>query len=148
METTIAPKPKQPIHVRVAFFVVGGAMSVALNKSILNFLQNKIGWPQSEAFAASVVTTAIVFFLWSYYINFRTSTAWKNCLPRYLAVLLFCNFLNYLIGLSGFKEFGSGGWKGVVVIAAVYSFTGCVKFVLYNFWVFPSGGAGAPPSAS
>jgi len=139
---------KQPVIVRLMFFVIGGGMSSLLNTGIL-WLANKVfGWPKSEAVALSVVTTAVVFFLWSYYVNFRTTRAWKECLPRYLGCLLICNALNYLIVLSGVKKFGAGFWTAYLVVAVVYSMTGCVKFLLYNYWVFPGGGRVAPPSAS
>jgi hypothetical protein len=150
MESTAPaiPKPKQPLYVRAAFFVIGGVASVLLNKGIMGLLEHRLGWPEKGAFAVSVCVTAVVFFCWSYFVNFRTSVAWKDCLPKYLTVLVFTNFLNYLIGLTGFHKFGSKGLTGYLVIGVVYSFTGCLKFVLYNNWVFPHGGKGSPPSAS
>jgi len=144
-----AEKPKQPLVNRLIFFVIGGGLSSLLNTSILWFAEKALHWPKSYALALSVVITAVVFFIWSYYINFRTSKDWKNCLPRYLGCLVITNILNYVITLSGIKKFGTGSFlMSWLIVTAVYSVTGCVKFVLYNYWVFPRGGDGAPPSAS
>lgn len=123
-------------------------MSSLLNTGILWLAHTVFGWPKNAAVALSVATTAVIFFIWSYFVNFRTARGWKECLPRYLGCLLICNALNYLIVLSGIKKFGAGFWTAYVVIVVVYSLTGCVKFVLYNYWVFPGGGESAPPSAS
>ena len=50
--------------------------------------------------------TAFVFFLWSYFVNFRTSRVWQNCLGRYLACVVLACLMNYAIGLFGLKQYG------------------------------------------
>ena len=50
--------------------------------------------------------------------------------------------------MSGIKKFGAGFWVAYVVVVVVYSVTGCVKFLLYNFWVFPNATTSTPPTAS
>jgi putative flippase GtrA len=147
MESPTVSK-KQPIHIRLMFFVLGGGMSSLLNTGIFRISNQLFHWPDSAAYGLSVVTTAAVFFVWSYYVNFRTTRVWKDCLPRYLGCLVICNALNYLIGLSGIKKFGTSFLTTLLVVAAVYSVTGCVKFLLYNFWVFPNGTESAPSTAS
>jgi putative flippase GtrA len=140
---------KQPVIARLMFFVLGGGMSSLLNTGIFRLCNKALHWPEAVALAISVVTTAVIFFLWSYYVNFRTARVWKDCLPRYLGCLLICNALNYVIGLSGIKKFGTGFLMTYAVVVVVYSLTGCVKFLLYNYWVFPTGtGAGEPSPAS
>ncbi len=135
---------KQPLVARLGFFVLGGLGSTALNKSILSVTQH-LGWPLAAGYAASASSTAVIFFLWSYFINFRTSRVWKDCLGRYMTVFLFSLLMNYLLGLCGLKHFGSRGLVGFLVIGCVQSFTGLIKFLLYHFWVFPHADKSAVP---
>jgi hypothetical protein len=136
-------QPKQPLVARLGFFVLGGLGSIALNKTILGATQHFWGWPVAAGYAFSVSSTAVIFFLWSYFINFRTSRVWKNCLGRYIVCVLLALLMNYLIAVCGLKRFGSEGIIGVLVIGSVQFFTGGIKFLLYHFWVFPHADAPA-----
>ena len=138
-----SPQPKQPLTTRIGFFVLGGLGSTSLNWSVLHFATHILGWPQDYGFALSTVSTAFVFFLWSYFVNFRTSRVWKNCLGRYIACVLLALLMNYLIGIFGLKRFGSTNLARFLVILVVQSFTGGLKFLLYHFWVFPYADAPA-----
>lgn len=138
IEPTPAPQqPKQPLVARLGFFVLGGVGSTTINSSILDLTRHYLGWPYSLGYAVSVASTAAIFFLWSYFINFRTSLVWKNCLGRYIACVLLALLINYLIGVCGLKQFGSTRLARFIVIGIVQSFTGGIKFLLYHFWVFP-----------
>ncbi len=142
------PKPKQPLVARLGFFVLGGVGSTTLNSSILDATRHFWGWPYAAGYAFSAASTALVFFLWSYFINFRTSRVWKNCLGRYIACVLLALFINYLIGLFGLKHFGTTRLARFAVIGVVQSFTGGIKFLLYHFWVFPHADGAAPKEPS
>ena len=149
MESPTVPKqqpkePKQPLVARLGFFVLGGVGSATLNKTMLAATQHYWGWPVAAGFAFSAASTACVLFLWSYFVNFRTSRVWKSCLGRYLTVFLLALLMTYLIGVCGLKKFGSTGLVGLIVIYAVQSFTGSFKFLLYHFWVFPHADGPAP----
>ena len=137
MESPTVSKPKQPLVARLGFFVLGGVGSASLNKTILAATQHFLGWPVAAGFAVSAASTAAILFLWSYFINFRTSRVWKDCLGRYLTCFLLALLMTYLIGVCGLKKFGSTGVVGLIVIVCVQSFTGGIKFLLYHFWVFP-----------
>ncbi|MGA3170817.1 MAG: hypothetical protein ABSE62_07360 [Chthoniobacteraceae bacterium] len=135
--TAVKKPTKQPLVNRLGFFVLGGCFSAAINKNLLAAGQHFFGWPLPVAFAFSASSTAVILFLWSYFVNFRTSRVWKDCLGRYITVFLLALLMTYLIGVCGLKQFGSKGWVGFLVIMCVQSFTGCIKFLLYHFWVFP-----------
>jgi putative flippase GtrA len=147
--TVSNPQPKQPLVARLGFFVIGGVGSTTLNSSILNLAKHYWGWPDALGYALSVASTALVFFLWSYFINFRTSRVWKNCLGRYIACVLLALLINYVIGICGLKRYGSTNVSRFIVILIVQSFTGGIKFLLYHFWVFPyaDGPASKEPAA-
>jgi len=133
----MAETKKQPLVNRLGFFVLGGAGSWALNYSILTLAGSHLHLPDSQAYALSVASTAVILFLWSYFVNFRTSRMWHDCLGRYLCAMLLAALVNYLIGLLGLKHFGSTKLARGCVVFVVQSFTGCIKFLLYHFWVFP-----------
>jgi putative flippase GtrA len=148
--TAANPPPKQPLVARLGFFVLGGVGSTTLNSTILDATRHFWGWPYAAGYAFSAASTALVFFLWSYFINFRTSLVWKNCLGRYIACVLLALLINYLIGVCGLKQFGSTRLARYLVILVVQSFTGGIKFLLYHFWVFPyaDGPPGKEPTAA
>jgi hypothetical protein len=143
------PQPKQPLPARLGFFVLGGLGSTTLNSTILDLTRHYFGWPYAAGYAVSAASTAFVFFLWSYFVNFRTSLVWKNCLGRYIACVLLALLMNYLIGVCGLKQFGSTRLARFIVIGIVQSFTGGIKFLLYHYWVFPyaDGPARKEPAA-
>lgn len=121
------------------FFAIGGAFSSGLNTGIFKLCSAVLHFPKWGALAVSIVITAVVFFLWSYYVNFRTSQVWRNCIGRYLTCVAACQAINYAVAFTCIGIWGSE-WKKVWLInVAVMSVTGGVKFLLYHFWVFPAG---------
>jgi len=134
------PKKKQPLLSRIFFFGVGGALSSGLNTGVLWLFNKTLGFPRPAALAISILTTAVVFFLWSYFINFRTSQLWKNCIGRYLTCVAVCQIINYIVALSCIKIWGTNWTKIYFINVGVMSITGGIKFLLYHFWVFPHGG--------
>jgi hypothetical protein len=135
---TVSKTPaKQPLVNRIGFFILGGLGTSSFNKGVLSLTQHFWHWHVAAGFALSAASTAVVAFLWSYFINFRTSRAWKNCIGRYLTCFLLALLITYLIGVCGLKKFGSTGFVGFSVIVIVQSFTGVIKFLLYHYWVFP-----------
>jgi putative flippase GtrA len=131
------PKPKQPLVARLRFFALGGVGSAFTNFSILYAATHFLHWKYNAGYALSAGSTAVVFFFWSYFINFRTSLVWKNCIGRYIICFLLALLMNYLIGVTGLKHYGSSRPLQLLVIFIVQSFTGGIKFLLYHFWVFP-----------
>jgi hypothetical protein len=149
-QTELEQKPaaKQPLVARLGFFVLGGVGSTTLNSSLLDVAKHFWGWPYAAGYAFSAAGTAFIFFLWSYFVNFRTSRVWKHCLGRYLVCMLLALLMNYVIGVCGLKHFGSTRLARFLVIGAVQSFTGGIKFLLYHFWVFPHVPAPERPEGS
>jgi hypothetical protein len=143
---TSTTQPKQPLVARLGFFVLGGVGSTTINSTILDLTRHFLGWPYSTAYAVSLSSTAVLFFLWSYFVNFRTSLVWKNSLGRYIAAFLFILLLNYLITSTGLKQYNATRLIRFLLILSVQSFTGTIKFLIYHFWVFPH--AAHPPDKS
>ena len=139
MSTENRPVKKQSLPTRVLFFAIGGALSSGLNTGIFKFFSLALHLPRPGALACSILTTTVIFFLWSYHINFRTSQVWKNCIGRYLTCVATCQLTNYAV-VSTCMSFWGSEWKKLWLInVGVMSVTGGVKFLLYHFWVFPPG---------
>lgn len=146
MDSVSTPAAKQSIFSRVFFFAIGGAFSALLNTSAYRLLHDMLGLPPAAAYAISLLFITTVLFMWSYFVNFRTAQAWNDCIGRYLTCVALCYAINYFIGLSGIKKWGHGFWTTFLVIGLVQSMTGCVKFLLYHFWVFPHENGSVPAS--
>ena len=120
-------------------------------KSLLTQLFDKyFQWRTGPSLAVSFAIMTCFFFVWNYFVNFRTSVVWHDCLWRYLGSVGVCYGLNLLITFTAIKRLGAeGSLHRFLIIAGVLSVTGGVKFLLYHFWVFPHGKTGtAAPAAS
>ena len=87
------------------------------------------------------VSTAF-FFLWNYFINFRTDARKRDALPRYiLAVgimwLLSSGTLTLLKSVNFHLAFSLGRFPIDLDIVATQFFLSWLKFFLYHRWVFP-----------
>ena len=127
----------QTLLSRIFWFGVGGGISVALNWTIFYLTGKLWHWPDAASYALSLTVVTIVFSLWNYFINFRTSAGWRECLVRYLAAIALCYAVNYSITLTGFKHLAASGWMKYAIIAVVQIGTSGLKFLLYHFWVYP-----------
>ena len=122
------------------WFAVGGVGSAGMNTGLLHVFHRIFGWRDFAALALSFFLMTALCFLWNYFVNFRTSDVWHDCLGRYLGSVSVCYALNVLISLSAIKKLGAeGSLARLAIITTVLSFTGGVKFLLYHFWVFPHG---------
>ena len=129
-------KPQHRVlGVRVVAFLCGGGVNFAVNGGTFWLLTRLAHLPKNTAYAGSLAVTTVCLFLWSYFVNFRTSHAWHDCLGRYLTVFGFMQALNYVLTTRvGFRFFPN--LEYAVIAAAPVALAG-VKFALYNYWVFP-----------
>jgi len=143
-------KKRQPLIERIIWFVVGGVGSAGMNTLLTQTFDHTLHWRTGPSLAVSFAIMTAFFFFWNYFINFRTSAIWKDCLWRYLLSVAICYGLNVLISFSAIKKFGAEkSLSRFLIITAVLSVTGGVKFLLYHFWVFPHGAnAQSEPRAS
>ena len=91
---------------------------------------------------AAVAVSTTFFFIWNYFINFRTDLRKRDALPRYVAAVAAMWLLQSGI-LSAFKYFNvhSNVYLGHVpidlAIVATQFLPSGLKFYLYHKWVFP-----------
>lgn len=139
-EPALTPVPKQPLHWRLIWFVVGGIISVGINAGPYVYMCDTLHWPMQVSYAVSLTLATAIFAVWNYYINFRTDRSLRDCMPRYLGCVALCSAINYIVAVSGLKAMGHewlGGIGRILIIATVQIGMGGIKFLLYHFWVYP-----------
>jgi putative flippase GtrA len=136
------PPAKQPILSRLFWFGVGGAFSVMLNIGPFHWLRTHAGLPDGIALAISLTCVTVIFSIWNYLVNFRTTRGWRECQVRYLAAVGFCYLLTYTIALTGIKQWGESNTIAYLIVAATQIGVSGVKFLLYHHWVYPRTPAG------
>jgi putative flippase GtrA len=129
----------QPKHrvfgVRVVAFLCGGGVNFAVNGGTFWLLTHLAHLQKNAAYAGSLAVTTVALFLYSYFVNFRTSKAWHDCIGRYLTVFGLTQALNYVVTTRiGFHFFPQLEY---FVIAVTPMLLAGFKFALYNWWVFP-----------
>jgi len=138
---TASTRRKQTLYERIAWFLAGGVFSPSLDTGLTWLLVTELHLTPRGAYPLGVLVTAVVFFLWNYYVNFRTASIWKHCAGRYLLAFTACWAFTSLLGSLGIHHLSEGHqWSLIWVIATVTKLlTGPLKFALYHFWVFPHG---------
>lgn len=126
----------QSLRSRLLWFGVGGVIGYALNAGPFYLIEQHLAWPRWLAYAASLTFQTVIFFLWNYFINFRTPASWGPCAGRYIATVLVFYASNYALAQLGFWVMPE--WR-YAVIAVVPAMLAGIKFGLYHWWVFPKG---------
>ncbi len=139
---TESPRRRQQLYRRLFWFVAGSVVNYALIATPFKWLDKHTDIPLLAKSALSFGVSMTFFFLWNYFVNFRTDVRKRDALPRYLAAqgimwtlssslyaLLKCynahlslNIFHYPVDLD---------------IVATQFFLAGVKFPLYHKWAFP-----------
>ena len=152
-------KFSKALFMRLVWFGVGGAASIAINAGLFRFFHFYIGWNRFLAYALALAIANVVLFIWNYFVGFRTRRQWVGSAWRHAVCLSVANGLDYIlvvslhglllqrpemvtaVAIAGFKVLWSD-----LVIAGVKVFVAFFKFGLYHYWVYPER-KGAPTSA-
>lgn len=127
---------------RIFWFLAGSGVNYLLIKTPFDWLKKHtelVGWQVS---ALSICTAASVFFLWNYFVNFRTGFRKREALPRYLAAVCIMSLLGSLtLSLLKLHDahfhlpiFGRALDLDIISTQAILA---GIKFPLYHFWAFP-----------
>jgi hypothetical protein len=119
---------------RLVWFVVGAGISYSVNLGLYRLFHNYVGWHHSVAYAITLCLSAVVLFLWNYFVGFRTKrpivgSAWRHAVCYGLA-----NILDYSMFVSLIHIFPH---LTELVLAAVKAFVVVFKFAAYHYWVYP-----------
>lgn len=154
-----AAKSRQTITQRLLWFLVGAVVNYLLISTPFKYLTKQLGWSKEAASACAMGVSTTFFFLWNYFVNFRTGTKKHVALARYLVVVL----VMYVVSTSlliVFKSFNANlrvrirDYDLDLDIITVQLCLGWIKFIVYHKWAFPlakepaadskNSGAGSP----
>jgi len=158
------PTRQQQIRRRVFWFIAGAGVNYLLIATPFKWLRThtQLSIPAVSACSLGVSTT--FFFLWNYFVNFRTDARKRDALPRYLAAValmwaLSTTTLSLLKNFNAHLALSLFGHGIDLDIVATQLFLAGLKFPLYHKWAFPlpkteasegeeAGGSGKVAAAS
>jgi len=148
----VETRRKQQLRSRVFWFLAGAAVNYLLIATPFKWLKTHTAMPTWAISACSFGVSSSFFFVWNYFINFRTDSRKRDALARYLAAVV-CMWLLSSATLTGLKQidahlaFNIGRFPLDLDIIATQFFLSWLKFFLYHKWVFPLAGEGNEPPA-
>ena len=128
---------------RFIWFLAGAGVSYLLISIPFNFLKKHHPELSTWAIAGcSMAVSTTFFFIWNYFINFRTNARKRDALPRYILAVgcmwaLSSTTLTLLKAHDFHHAFALGRFPLDLDIVATQFFLSGLKFFLYHKWVFP-----------
>ncbi|MHA3772031.1 hypothetical protein ACXR0O_10890 [Verrucomicrobiota bacterium sgz303538] len=149
--TVEQPKRKQMLRSRVFWFLAGSGVNYLLIATPFKYLHTHTALPIWTVSACSLGISTSFFFVWNYFINFRTDSRKRDALARYLGAVLLMYLLStttltLLKHFDAKMAFSIGRFPLDLDIVATQFFLAGLKFFLYHKWVFPLG-KDKPPTA-
>jgi len=143
-------KPRQTMRQRLFWFFVGAGVNYVLIATPFKYLDQKTEMPVWAVAACSMGVSTTFFFLWNYFVNFRTDSRKRDAFARYLTAVIILWAMATTI-LTLFKSFNAnivfhlGKFSLDLDVIATQACLGWLKFIVYHKWAFPV--AKAEPSA-
>lgn len=136
------PRSRQQTRMRVFWFIAGAGVNYLLISTPFHWLEKHTSLPKLAITACSLALSTSVFFVWNYFVNFRTDDRKRSVLPRYLAAVaimysLSTGLLFWLKSFDFHYAFSLGHSPIDLDIVATQFFLAGLKFFLYHKWVFP-----------
>jgi putative flippase GtrA len=137
-----SPRNRQALRTRFFWFVAGAGVNYLLISIPFKWLKTHTTLPTWGTAACSLAVSSTFFFVWNYFINFRTDSRKRDALPRYIAAVAFMWMLSTgLLTLLKSHDFhfsvSLGHFPIDLDIVATQFFLAGLKFFLYHKWVFP-----------
>ena len=135
-------KPRQALRTRFLWFLAGAGVNYLLIATPFKWLRIHTDMPIWAISACSIGVSTTFFFLWNYFINFRTHARKRDALPRYVGAVacmwaLSSATLTVLKHFNAHMAFSLGRFPLDLDIVATQFFLSGLKFFLYHKWVFP-----------
>jgi len=146
------PDPRQSpqaLRMRFFWFVAGSGVNYLLISTPFKWLKAHTALgstpgalPLLAIAAGSMAVSTIFFFVWNYFINFRTDSRKRDALPRYILAVgcmwaLSSGTLALLKSINFHFALSIGRFPIDLDIVATQFFLSGLKFFLYHKWVFP-----------
>jgi len=140
--TSALPPRRKQTRMRLFWFLAGSGVNYLLIATPFKWLKAHTGLPIWAMAAMSIGVSTVFFFLWNYFVNFRTDSPKRDALARYVcAVVLMFSLssatLTVLKHFDAHMAFAIGKFPLDLDIVATQFFLAGLKFFLYHKWVFP-----------
>ncbi len=146
-----AAKARQTLYVRLLWFFVGAGVNYLLIATPFKYLKTHTSLPDGAIAACSMAVSSSFFFLWNYFVNFRTDSRKRDAFARYLtAVIILWAMASGLLTL--FKHFNAhlsfnlGKFPLDLDVVATQACLGWLKFIVYHKWAFPVAKGAVKPA--
>ena len=135
-------KPRQALRMRFFWFIAGSGVNYLLISTPFKWLKAHTELSTLAISGCSMGVSSTFFFLWNYFINFRTHSRKRDALPRYLAAVgcmwaLSSGLLTLLKYHNWHFSLSVGHFPLDLDVVATQFFLSGLKFFLYHKWVFP-----------
>lgn len=145
METSTAPiqdPAKQALRSRLIWFLAGAAFNYVLISVPFHYLETHSSLPRLAISACSMGISTSVFFVWNYFVNFRTDSRKRDALKRYAIAALSMMALSTLLltALKSFNlhlRFNFGRFNPDLDVLTTQAALAGLKFFIYHKWAFP-----------
>jgi putative flippase GtrA len=140
--TTSPAKPRQSLQSRLLWFFAGAGVSYLLISVPFKLLSRHTALPVWGISACSIGVSTGFFFVWNYFVNFRTDSRKRDAFARYLGAValmwvLSSTMLTALKHFDAKMAFSLGNFPLDLDIIATQFFLAGLKFFLYHKWAFP-----------
>ena len=127
---------------RFFWFLAGAGVNYLLISIPFNWLKAHTQLHPLLIAGSSMAVSTSFFFVWNYFINFRTDARKRDALPRYILAVAIMWLLSTgtLTTLKHFNfqfALNIGRFPIDLDIVATQFFLSGLKFFLYHKWVFP-----------
>jgi hypothetical protein len=124
------------------WFLGGSGVNYLLISMPFKWLRANTGLTIEQTAAASMATSALFFFCWNYFVNFRTDSRKRDALWRYVVAVcvmwtLSTTLLAFLKRYNANMHFELGRFALDLDVIATQFFLAGIKFPIYHFWAFP-----------
>ena len=137
-----AEKARKTLMMRVVMFLIGGVVNYLLISTPFKYLRTHTDLNLVAVSACSMGVSTVFFFLWNYFIGFRTDARKRDAFARYLTAVIVLWALSTGL-LSLFKAFDAhlavsiGRFPLDLDVIATQACFGWLKFIVYHKWAFP-----------
>lgn len=128
---------------RIVWFLAGSVLNYLLIATPFKYLRAYTELPVWQVSAASIGVGTLFFFLWNYFVNFRTDSPKRAAFGRYLVAVPFFYVMSTVL-LTTFKHVNAqfaanlGAFPIDLDVVVTQLCLAWLKFLVYHKWAFPA----------
>ena len=139
---TESAKSSRTLRWRMFWFLAGSGVNYLLIATPFKYLHTHTTLSVWQISACSTAVGTVVFFLWNYFVNFRTDSRKRDALARYLTAVAMLYVMSTTL-LTLFKHFDAhlslnlGRFPIDLDVVGTQLCLSWLKFIVYHKWAFP-----------